>query len=276
MNRKCSYCKIALNKTRTDDLDDILLFDGKLYHVKCFLESKTVKKECKYCFKDIIIPDQINDCVLYDEKYYHTNCFENQCQLHKTQKWDGALAHIKEYQYEALINLNKILESKQCDDKSIKQYKVDAARYIKNWFDEADVNTFIREFYGIQVIPYVRLAQVYKGTFKQGMIPIPACDLLEMWKKKKTFLTKVYQKNLSENKTFSPENRIYYDLAILISKYNSFLKWKEEQSILENKSSVITQMPNITQFVAIKPQNDNIDEDKNIKDLVADIFEDGD
>ena len=108
------------------------------------------------------------------------------------------------------------------------------------------------------------------------MIPIPACDLLEMWKKKKTFLTKVYQKNLSENKTFSPENRIYYDLAILINKYNSFLKWKEEQSILENKPSEIIQTPNLTQFVTTTPQNNEVDEDKDIKDLVEDIFGDGD
>ena len=100
-----------------------------------------------------------------------------------------------------------------------------------------------------------------------------------MWKKKKTFLTKVYQKNLSENKTFSPENRIYYDLAILINKYNSFLKWKEEQSILENKPNEIVQTPNLTQFVTVSPQNNNTnntDEDKDIKDLVEDIFGDGD
>ena len=37
-----------------------------------------------------------------------------------------------------------------------------------------------REFYGIQVVPYTRLAQVYKGTFKQGMIPICAENPLRL------------------------------------------------------------------------------------------------
>ena len=276
MNRKCNHCKTTLNKSRTDDLSDILLFDGKCYHTKCFLESKVIKKKCKYCGKDIIVPDQINDCVFYDDRYFHIDCFKQQCQLKNTKKWNAALIHIDEYKSVAFQQLNEILKEKHFDDKTLEQYKLDATKYVKNWFDEADVNEFVREFYGIQVVPYARLAQVYKGTFKQGMIPIPACDLLEMWKKKKTFLTKVYQKNLSENKTFSPENRIYYDLAILINKYNSFLKWKEEQSILENKPNEIVQTPNLTQFVTASPQNNNTDEDKDIKDLVEDIFGDGD
>ena len=94
MNRKCNHCKTTLNKSRTDDLSDILLFDGKCYHTKCFLESKVIKKKCKYCGKDIIVPDQINDCVFYDDRYFHIDCFRQQCQLKNTKKWNTALIHI--------------------------------------------------------------------------------------------------------------------------------------------------------------------------------------
>ena len=66
------------------------------------------------------------------------------------------------------------------------------------------------------------------------------------------------------------------DFFTFWNKYNSFLKWKEEQSILENKPNEIVQTPNLTQFVTVSPQNNNTDEDKDIKDLVEDIFGDGD
>ena len=51
--------------------------------------------------------------------------------------------HIDEYKSVAFQQLNEILKEKHFDDKTLEQYKLDATKYVKNWFDEADVNEFV-------------------------------------------------------------------------------------------------------------------------------------
>lgn len=85
--------------------------------------------------------------------------------------------------------------------------------------------------YGISFAPkyfFVRLNQIYKGTYKGLDKPIPPEDLFDMWQRKWHYLEKVRVRNESRGKHIQGLDLIWYDLAILLSKYDSYLNWKIE------------------------------------------------
>ena len=60
---------------------------------------------------------------------------------------------------------------------------------------------------------------------------MPPEDLLDMWKQKRNYLDKIAEQNRKKGNEILGINRVNYDLAILLSKYDSYLKWKEQQKI---------------------------------------------
>lgn len=64
-------------------------------------------------------------------------------------------------------------------------------------------------------------------------VGIPPSDLLDMWQRKIDMLNGIAKKNEVKGIHMQPEQRLSYDLSILINKYDSYLRWKEKQKILE-------------------------------------------
>ena len=52
-----------------------------------------------------------------------------------------------------------------------------------------------------------------------------------MWKQKRNYLDKVAEQNRKKGMEITGVNRVNYDLAILLSRYDAYLKWKEQQQI---------------------------------------------
>ena len=85
--------------------------------------------------------------------------------------------------------------------------------------------------YEISFLPkyfFINLDKVYKGTYKNLTKPVPVEDLWDMWKRKMPYLQKV-NKNIRMGKKIDGMARINYDMAIVLSKYDSYLEWKEQQ-----------------------------------------------
>ena len=53
------------------------------------------------------------------------------------------------------------------------------------------------------------------------------------------YLIKTRAKNIVRGKEMSPEQQIKYDLAILVGKHVDYLKWKEKNKILEQKTNEV-------------------------------------
>lgn len=86
--------------------------------------------------------------------------------------------------------------------------------------------------YEISFLPkyfFINLDKVYKGTYKNLTKPVPVEDLWDMWKRKMPYLQKVNDKNVRMGKKIDGMARINYDMAIVLSKYDSYLEWKEQQ-----------------------------------------------
>ena len=145
---------------------------------------------------------------------------------------------------------------------------------------QEDLNAFLREEYGSSILGNKstfwvnHLAPILRGT-QNSQIIIPASDLLYMWKKKLNYLHKQNERLKSKHpdQTFEPMHIASYDLVILVNKYDSYLRWKEKQKILESEKEIEKSQNIVSQSIGYTNiEKDNSNDTDNISDLVDDIF----
>jgi hypothetical protein len=122
-------------------------------------------------------------------------------------------------------------------------------------YREYDVSFLPKQF-------FINLDKVYKGTYKNLSKPVPLEDLWDMWQKKMPYLLKLHDKNKRSGKDMDGMCRIYYDMSVVLAKYDSYLKWKEEQKLaqVEEKDkakSLDIRLDKITNFVSNNDNNSN-------------------
>lgn len=245
-NRTCPYCKESVTLHRSNN--NAVMFDKQIYHLDCFLKSKSIQKKCKNCkhttyFKTLEDIER-EQMVFYQGLYYCNECFADLCKdgiNRRSKKWINANANFDKYLQTANDQLSELLAKKIKSYGSIDRLKEDAEKYAEFIFAEYDVNDFIRESYGVIDTSniYVRhLKPLYTGTSKKYVdVQIPPQYLIEMWRTKISYLQKIYQRNIANGKEFTPTQRVLYDLAVLVGKYESFLEWKNKQIVLESNTS---------------------------------------
>ena len=137
---------------------------------------------------------------------------------------------------------------------------------------QKQVTDFIFAQYDITLLPkyfYIQLAKIPKGTYKGQGKPIPFDDLLDMWERKMPYLNKTYQRNCDKGKRIDGIARIMYDLAILMSKYDSYLEWKSMNETQKTAEIAVAR----TEKIDYKNVT-NIEENKNndVNDILDDIW----
>lgn len=224
----------------------------------------TVK--CAYCKEVIELDlDKVQEIVKYDNGYYHKECFRKMCEAKllskntKHDKWLSALSKIDEYNQKARV----LLEPRLLEDK-VYRFILDNYNYIGS----------------VPAYVFTKLKSIYKGTYRGLAKPIPPSDLLDMWKRQMKYLKKnrtfLIQKGTMDKD--NPTHQVNYDLAVLVGKYDSYLRWKEKQKLNEvdkknnekfAKSFVETNNITTQKTVVTATQDDNMD------DILSDIFGEG-
>lgn len=272
----CFCCKSSLIVYRNKGDNNIIYFDGHLYHKDCFINMNKIKKKCYYCSEDIDLTDDEHELVYYDKHYYHKDCFIQWCHATKTPtlKRTMALKNLERYLREGEEIASELLIKKGVDKNNIEKLSNDTKEYILQWFDESDLCSFLRDEYNIIKLPWTKIKDVINGTGKKIDVPISASELLDMWTRKIDLLRSSNQKLISKsNKEITPQSLILYDLSILIDKYDSYLRWKEKQKILEIEKETEKSQNIVSQSIGysnISKNNTNKIDD--ISDLVDDIF----
>ncbi len=224
-----------------------------------------LKRKCAYCGKNFIITKKnINEAIYYGNKTYHSKCFVNMCE----EKAESNRRNIREKWSDILSSINEI--------------KRNSYNHINPILVKDEVFRFIQDNYNVTVVPtnvWHKLGNIYSGTFKGMSVGIPPEHLLDMWTRKKSELDKIANRNKTIGKKMTTEQRISYDLSVLINKYDGYLKWLEKQKILEaddknikqvQPTNIITNITNVKyDYTKINKQNND-----NISSLVDDIFED--
>ena len=176
---------------------------------------RAITRKCSICKEPIYINDTNEDffITLKNEtnSYTHTNCYiEKQTTKKRSPK---TVEECQEY-----------IEQCRQSTKAIEKKKSTKNELYEFLFDMYDISYFPQYF-------YIKMDSVYKGTMKNLNKPVPPEDLLDMWKQKRNYLDKVAEQNRKKGNEILGVNRVNYDLAILLSKYDSYLKWKEQQKI---------------------------------------------
>ena len=280
-NRTCPYCKKNVELFRSGNYNAVL-FDNKVYHTKCFLKSKSVEKKCKNCKKTMrFSSDDVLDAKVYYYmgSYYCQDCFENLCSngiQKKSKKWKAAYDNRHLYLTDAHNQLLDLLKKRKSDKHSIVIGGFDLNEYVENVFAEHDINEFLKENYNVSTQSgfYHRYLQpLYQGTSnKYEGIKIPASHLLEMWKTKLPSFRRQYQKRIQQGRSFTNVQLAAYDLAILVSKYESFLSWKQKQKALEQDQYKEDQNQKIN-YQVLNLANKKKNNDTEINNILGDIFD---
>ena len=176
---------------------------------------RAITRKCSICKESIYINDTNEDFFITlkneTKSYTHTNCYiEKQTTKKRSPK---TVEECQEY-----------IEQCRQSTKAIEKKKSTKNELYEFLFDMYDISYFPQYF-------YIKMDSVYKGTMKNLNKPVPPEDLLDMWKQKRNYLDKVAEQNRKKGNEISGVNRVNYDLAILLSKYDSYLKWKEQQKI---------------------------------------------
>ena len=98
---------------------------------------------------------------------------------------------------------------------------------------------------------YIKLSQVYKGEYRGQARPCPPEDLLDMWKQKKDYLDKLCDYNRRKGKDLQGEQRINYDLSVLLAKYGDYLNWKERQARADSLNKQANENKKLSDTVSI-------------------------
>lgn len=222
-----------------------------------------MKRTCTECGKNIIFSkDTINEVIKFDKLYYHYDCFISTCERkskksNASPKWGKALDSIDKIQQETkdyFINCNSDLQ------------KDEVYRFILSNYDIKTVPSYI----------FIKLDEIYSGKRKGLNCEIPPEDMLDMWKRKMDYLIKLRAKNIALGKNMTAAQQINYDLSVLINKYDSYLKWKEQNKIIEQEVNKVHK--DILKTVDLDKlskitQNQNKEDEDDIDCLLEELFD---
>lgn len=219
-----------------------------------------MKRKCAECKEDINInKDTLKDVIRFETSCYHYDCFINACK--RKSKRAGALT-----------KWGKALDS-------LDEIKKDTDTFLIREICKDDIFEFIIANYDIKVVPksiFTKLGDIYNGTYKGLACCIPPEDILDMWKQKMDYLNKVRARNITLGKNMTAAQQVNYDISVLINKYDSYLKWKERNKIIEQEVNKVHK--DILKTVDLDKlskmtQNQNKEYEDDIDSLLDEIFD---
>lgn len=207
-------------------------------------------RKCRECKKEFELNENTySDTIYFEGGYYHHDCFITMCER-KSKKTNAASKW-----GEALVSLISIKNSTK--------------ELVLNEYYKDSINNIMHDNYDVTVIPksiYTKLSNIYAGTWKGMSKGISPEELLDMWERQLSNLNKSYHQREKLGKVMEPVARINYDISVLINKYDSYCKWKNNQKkIQEDQKQVVedvkslTYTANIGKNVAKQKKQDELD-----------------
>jgi hypothetical protein len=210
------------------------------------MEIKTTRK-CHLCKENIIL--EFDKFIIYkNDEYYHYDCFITFMNNKKRDKLSS----------EEIQELAKKLQLQSFDKTKDIINKNHLYKYLQKRYDIVYLPSFV----------FIKFDSIFNGTYKNLSEPVCVEDLLDMWQRKENYLDKTYQWKLSKNESMDGIGRMWYDLAILMSKVSSYKKWKAEQETnIINKNKLAEENKSKIDYTKIY-NNNNKNNKINIKDLI--------
>lgn len=171
-----------------------------------------MERKCTIC-GDTILIDENNSvkAIRYKDKFYHYECFNNIC--------DKRIASPRKDISITWTQIKEDIVGLVAETTKWKKFQV-AKEELSEWL----LSKYDLSFIGTRV--YMKLNDIYNGTFKGLAYPIGPVELLEEWQYYWGELCAIRR-----NKGIIGESAINYDLTILLSRNVEYRKIKERERV---------------------------------------------
>lgn len=226
--------------------------------------NEKVKKTCKICGEVFLRGEKKLSAGSLGK--VHLDCYKNKL----IDDFGDSIGLLK---FEEKIKKEKEKENLKIEREKNKIYKEKENKENKNQLIEWLV---INYNVSLTKLFFIKLTNINNGTYKGLKEGISYEDLLYMFKKKKNELDKIAnQKKIKGQEFENNYNRLCFDLAVIVNKYDSYKKWKQKQeinkigeinNISKEEKNAIIHMGNI--------QNSNKDNGDNsdLSDILEDLY----
>ena len=216
-------------------------------------------RKCGACPKPIEIDkEHTSNIVYYKNKYYHSSCF---CDI-ATKRSQSKIKSASEWK-EALDNLWEL--------------EAETEKMLKSSIAKDELNEWLLSHYDITVVParlWQIVADLERGVYKgKRCRPVSMEMLLGVWKWGQRKLDEIAANNrASRNGPSNGDDRIRYDLAILLSHINDYIKYTQRNK--EEVADIAAKVQNTKKFdyEKIYEQAQKKTEMDDILNLMNDIF----
>lgn len=219
--------------------------------------SATLIRKCAFCGEDIVLTKNDMHMVSYKKKSYHTECFKTMCngRVLKNNRYSSIYS-------DALQNLDQ-LESEA--------KKKLMHRFVQDEFNEYlivhyDVGALSRRFWSI-------IADIQSGKYNgRRCKPIELETLFDMWKYYKEELDRINLRNLKQGNNIFDENRVLYDLAIIMKNYGKIQREMKKEKVAAEETKMATKtIKEKINYMSIGGKNTE-DGQKDISSIMDEIF----
>jgi hypothetical protein len=170
-----------------------------------------LKRNCKYCKEKINLETDkvIIEVIKEKNNFFHYDCFIN---LNVLKKKNSITREEAEQKAQSLLN----------DSIAYINYEI-AKKTLYRWLQKTYSITFFPSYF------YVKMEQVFNGNYKGLSKKMSPTDIMDIWQRKILEFNKFNAYKRSKGDVIEGVNRINYDLAVVLSKYDSFKKWQSSQ-----------------------------------------------
>lgn len=214
-------------------------------------------RKCAFCGKDIVITKNNMRMISYKNKSYHTECFKTMCngRVLKNNRYSPMYS-------EALQNL--------------KQLETETKKKLMNRFVQDELNEYLIVHYDVGALSrrfWSIIADIQSGKYNgRRCKPIELETLFDMWKYYKEELDRINLRNLKQGDNIFDENRVLYDLAIIMKNYGKIQREMKKEKVAAEETKMATKtIKEKINYMSIGGKNTE-DGQKDISSIMDEIF----
>ena len=219
--------------------------------------SATLIRKCAFCGEDIVLTRDDMHMVSYKKKSYHTECFKTMCngRVLKNNRYSSIYS-------DALQNLDQ-LES-------------EAKKKLMHRFVQDELNEYLIVHYDVGALSrrfWSIIADIQSGKYNgRRCKPIELETLFDMWKYYKEELDRINLRNLKQGNNIFDENRVLYDLAIIMKNYGKIQREMKKEKVAAEETKMATKtIKEKINYMSIGGKNTE-DGQKDISSIMDEIF----
>lgn len=219
--------------------------------------SATLIRKCAFCGEDIVLTKNDMHMVSYKQKSYHTECFKTMCngRVLKNNRYSSIYS-------DALQNLDQ-LES-------------EAKKKLMHRFVQDELNEYLIVHYDVGALSrrfWSIIADIQSGKYNgRRCKPIELETLFDMWKYYKEELDRINLRNLKQGNNIFDENRVLYDLAIIMKNYGKIQREMKKEKVAAEETKMATKtIKEKINYMSIGGKNTE-DGQKDISSIMDEIF----